>query len=75
MITIQLNFWETQVTKGRLRQYFYAGQIAYFSFTYEKVNKTDSLQQATCLKIPINLKDHIKFLLEFITKQRNNSST
>ena len=34
---------------GRLRLYFYAGKIAHFSFTYEKLNKTDGLQQYGCI--------------------------
>ena len=36
------------VTKERFKLNFNAGEIAHFSFTYEKVNKTDSLQQSCC---------------------------
>ena len=36
------------VTKGRLRLYFYAGKIAHVSLTYNKVNKTHSLQPSCC---------------------------
>ena len=36
------------VTNGRLRLYFYAGNIAHYTSTYEKVNKTDRLQAFGC---------------------------
>ena len=32
------------MTKVRLKLHFYEEKIAHFSFIYEKVNKTDSLQ-------------------------------
>ena len=37
-------FFVFHVTKGWLNLLFYAGKNAYFSFAYEKVHKTDSLE-------------------------------
>ena len=41
-------FFQFHVTNERLRLYFYAGKITNFPFTYEKVNKTNSLKPFGC---------------------------
>ena len=41
---IEIILFQYHINKERLRLYFYAGKIAHFCFTDEKVNKTDSLQ-------------------------------
>ena len=54
----------------RLRLYFYAGEIAYLSFTYEKVNKTDSLQPYGCKGRLYHIFPHLKFCI--VIKSRLN---
>ena len=43
---VQIIFLTFPMTKGRLRLYSYAGEIAQFSSTYEIVNDVDGLQQS-----------------------------
>ena len=48
------------VNNGRLVLYFYAGKVAHFSFTYEKVNKIDSLQPSHSTGLKVNKIDSLK---------------